>query len=84
MLTYSLIFLTGLLGLLHQPWWTTAAVALLLAAITLTQDKMPARLFTGQAADLVVYTIFARLSLSVVAAASAFMLGSICRWIFGI
>jgi hypothetical protein len=84
MLTYSLIFATALLGLLHQPWWTAAASALLLAAIAVTQDRGPERLSAAQAAELAVYAAFTRLSLTIVAAVSAFLLGSISGWIFGI
>jgi hypothetical protein len=84
MLTYSLIFATALLGFLHQPWWMAAAAALLLAAIAANQDSKPARLSSSQTAELAVYAVIARLSLSTVAAVAAFMLGGISRWILGV
>jgi len=84
MLTYSLIFVTAVLGLLHQPWWAAAAGALLLASSVTMQDRLPMKLAAAQAAELAAYAVFARLSLSIAAAAGAFFLGKTCGWLFGI
>jgi hypothetical protein len=84
MLTYLLIFITALFGLVHQPWWLAAASASFLATAATLQDKLPMPLTTTQATELASYTVFARLSLSVAAAASAFLLGKVCGWLFGI
>jgi hypothetical protein len=84
MLSYSFIFASAVFGLLHQPWWFAAAGALLLVGTLPAQHRLSERLAAAQAMELAIFAGFIRLSFCAAAASTAFVLGRVCAWVFGI
>jgi hypothetical protein len=82
---YLTVLAIAFCGMIKGPWWFAIAGGLVLAAMLIQEDTQPnARLASLQTLELLILANVARVSLSAVAATSAYILGQIAAWTFSI
>jgi hypothetical protein len=80
---YAIVFLTGLAGMLHAPWWAAVAGSSVLALYLIKEDRKSAVAF-GAAASWELAQTLSSVSIAAVAGPLAFAFGRVSAAVWGV